>query len=118
MTKKMIALALALAGAMSVSACQTSQQTGTLAGGAIGAGTGRIRGFGRRCRRRHRGRRDRRRHGRVDRKRRDTSAPPLRAMGFRSKRQPRLPGLLPLTKPRAVAHQSAVDVPRLEVRGR
>ena len=40
MKKKMIALALALAGAMSLSACQTSQQTGTLAGGAIGAGTG------------------------------------------------------------------------------
>ncbi len=40
MMKKLIILALALAGAMSVSACQTSQQTGTLAGGAIGAGTG------------------------------------------------------------------------------
>jgi hypothetical protein len=39
MKKKMIALALA--GAVSVSACQTpQQQTGTLAGGAIGAGTG------------------------------------------------------------------------------
>jgi hypothetical protein len=37
---KMITLALALAGAMSLSGCQTSQQTGTLAGGAIGAGTG------------------------------------------------------------------------------
>ena len=37
---KMITLALALAGAISVSGCQTSQQTGTLAGGAIGAGTG------------------------------------------------------------------------------
>ena len=32
--------ALALAGAMAMSGCQTSQQTGTLAGGAIGAGTG------------------------------------------------------------------------------
>ena len=40
MMKKMIALALAFAGAMSVSACQTSQHTGTLAGGTIGAGTG------------------------------------------------------------------------------
>lgn len=40
MMKKMTVLALALAGAMSLSACQTSQQTGTLAGGAIGAGTG------------------------------------------------------------------------------
>jgi uncharacterized protein YcfJ len=41
MKKKMIALALALAGAMALSACQTpQQQTGTLAGGAIGAGTG------------------------------------------------------------------------------
>jgi hypothetical protein len=38
---KILALALALAGAASVSACQTpQQQTGTLAGGAIGAGTG------------------------------------------------------------------------------
>jgi uncharacterized protein YcfJ len=34
-------IALALAAAMSVSACQTpQQQTGTLAGGAIGAGAG------------------------------------------------------------------------------
>jgi uncharacterized protein YcfJ len=41
MKKKMIGLALALAGAMAMSACQTpQQQTGTLAGGAIGAGTG------------------------------------------------------------------------------
>src|ERR1700678_4854664 len=40
MMRKMTILALALAGAMSLSACQTSQQTGTLAGGAIGAGTG------------------------------------------------------------------------------
>jgi uncharacterized protein YcfJ len=41
MKKKMIALALAFAGAMAMSACQTpQQQTGTLAGGAIGAGTG------------------------------------------------------------------------------
>jgi uncharacterized protein YcfJ len=40
MMKKMTVLSLALAGAMSLSACQTSQQTGTLAGGAIGAGTG------------------------------------------------------------------------------
>jgi hypothetical protein len=38
MTKKMIALALV--GALAISGCQTSQQTGTLAGGAIGAGTG------------------------------------------------------------------------------
>jgi len=39
--KKTIILTLALAGAASVSACQTpQQQTGTLAGGAIGAGTG------------------------------------------------------------------------------
>ena len=37
---KMITLALALAGAISLSGCQTSQQTGTLAGRAIGAGTG------------------------------------------------------------------------------
>ncbi len=39
--KKVLALSLALAGALSVSACYTpQQQTGTLAGGAIGAGTG------------------------------------------------------------------------------
>jgi hypothetical protein len=36
-----LALALAFAGAISMSACQTSQQTtGTLAGGAIGASSG------------------------------------------------------------------------------
>ena len=40
MMKRIIVLSLALAGAMLLSACQTSQQTGTLAGGAIGAGTG------------------------------------------------------------------------------
>jgi len=41
MSNKAIAVALALAGALSVSACETpQQQTGTLAGGAIGAGTG------------------------------------------------------------------------------
>jgi uncharacterized protein YcfJ len=39
--KKTLALTLALAGALSVSGCYTpQQQTGTLAGGAIGAGTG------------------------------------------------------------------------------
>jgi hypothetical protein len=39
--KKTITFALALAGALSVAACQTpQQQTGTLAGGAIGAGGG------------------------------------------------------------------------------
>ena len=39
--KKTLAFALALAGALSVSGCYTpQQQTGTLAGGAIGAGTG------------------------------------------------------------------------------
>ena len=39
--KKALILALALAGALPLSACQTpQQQTGTLAGGAIGAGTG------------------------------------------------------------------------------
>jgi hypothetical protein len=38
---KNFALALALAAAVPTSACQTpQQQTGTLAGGAIGAGTG------------------------------------------------------------------------------
>jgi hypothetical protein len=39
--KKTLTLALALAGALSVSGCYTpQQQTGTLAGGAIGAGGG------------------------------------------------------------------------------
>jgi hypothetical protein len=39
--KRILAIALALGAALSVSACQTpQQQTGTLAGGAIGAGTG------------------------------------------------------------------------------
>ncbi|HZZ25860.1 MAG TPA: hypothetical protein VFE60_26350 [Roseiarcus sp.] len=39
--KKTLALAPALAGALSLSGCYTpQQQTGTLAGGAIGAGTG------------------------------------------------------------------------------
>ena len=39
--KKTLVLALAFAGALSVSGCYTpQQQTGTLAGGAIGAGTG------------------------------------------------------------------------------
>ena len=39
--KKPFVLALALTGALAVSGCYTpQQQTGTLAGGAIGAGTG------------------------------------------------------------------------------
>jgi hypothetical protein len=39
--KRILALSLALAGALSVSGCYTpQQQTGTLAGGAIGAGSG------------------------------------------------------------------------------
>ncbi len=37
---RILVLSLALAGAMSLSACQTTQQTGALAGGVIGAGTG------------------------------------------------------------------------------
>ena len=38
---KILALALALVGGVTVSGCYTpQQQTGTLAGGAIGAGTG------------------------------------------------------------------------------
>ena len=40
MNTKMIALTLALFGAVSAGGCATQQQTGTLAGGAIGAGTG------------------------------------------------------------------------------
>jgi len=43
--KKTIAVGLAFAGALSASACQTpQQQTGTLAGGAIGAGSGALMG--------------------------------------------------------------------------
>ena len=105
---RILVLSLALAGAMSLSACQTTQQTGALAGGAIGAGTGALIGsatFWQQRRRRHRGRRDRRRHGRADRQRRDASAPPpLRAVGFRPTRQPGLRGFLPLTKPHAAPH--------------
>jgi hypothetical protein len=40
MKKKMTVVALALAGAMSLSACATPAGTGALTGGAIGAGTG------------------------------------------------------------------------------
>ena len=40
MKQKMIAHALALATAMSVSACQTPQQQNAVVGGALGAGTG------------------------------------------------------------------------------
>jgi hypothetical protein len=46
--KESFVLALALAGAASLSACQTpQQQTGTLAGGAIGAGGGALIGSAR-----------------------------------------------------------------------
>jgi hypothetical protein len=38
--RKILALSLALAGAVSVSACQTPQQQNALFGGALGAGTG------------------------------------------------------------------------------
>ncbi len=38
--KKIIALSLALFGAVSLSACQTQQQTNTLIGGGLGAGAG------------------------------------------------------------------------------
>ena len=40
MKNKAIVLALALTGALSLSACATQQQTGTLVGGALGAGGG------------------------------------------------------------------------------
>ena len=40
--RKLMAPALALVGALAVSACQTSRQTGTLAGGAIGAAPARL----------------------------------------------------------------------------
>ena len=38
--KKMLALSLALAAAVSVAACETPQQQNALVGGALGAGTG------------------------------------------------------------------------------
>ena len=38
--KRILALSLALAGAVSVSACETPQQQNALMGGALGAGTG------------------------------------------------------------------------------
>ncbi len=38
--KKMIALSLALAGGVSLSACQTPQQQNALVGGALGGGAG------------------------------------------------------------------------------
>ncbi len=38
--KRMLALSLALAAAVSVSACETPQQNNALVGGALGAGTG------------------------------------------------------------------------------
>ena len=38
--KRILALSLALAGAVSVSACETPQQQNALVGGALGAGTG------------------------------------------------------------------------------
>ncbi len=116
MMKKMIAVALALACAISVSACQDAAADGHPRRRRDWRRHGRvdrIRGFGRQRRRGHRGRRDRRRRGRADRKRGDASATPLRAMGFRPKRQPRLRGLLPMTRPRAAAHQSAADVRRI-----
>ncbi len=38
--KRMLAVSLALAGAVSLSACQTPQQQNALVGGALGGGTG------------------------------------------------------------------------------
>ncbi len=38
--KRMLVLSLALAGAVSLSACQTPQQSNALVGGALGGGTG------------------------------------------------------------------------------
>ena len=105
--KKALTLALALVGALSVSGCYTpQQQTGTLAGGAIGAGggaligsaltggsaggaiAGGLIGAG---------------HWRADRQRRDGTAPPLRAVGLERLRQPRLPRLV-LIDPRFTRH--------------
>ena len=87
--------ALALAGAMAMSGCQTSQQTGTLAGGAIGAGTGAL--IGSAVSGGSAGGAIAGAVRRPDRQHRESSAPSLRAMGFRPKWQPRLRSLLPLT---------------------
>jgi hypothetical protein len=120
MMKKTIplALALALAGAMSLSGCETPQQRrGTLVGGALGAGTGAL--IGSAVRRRRRGSGGRRAHWRrrrcARRQSRDAPATPLRAMGVRPEWQPRLRGLLPLNQTsrasqrRAGKRQRAVD---------
>ena len=96
--KKMLALSLALAAAVSVSACQTPQQQNALVGGALGAGAGALVGSAvirRQRRRRAGGRGDRRGVGRADRRRRDADlSGPVRALGLRLQRQPRLRGVL------------------------
>ena len=84
--KKTLTLALGLAGALSLSACQTpQQQTGTLAGGAIGAGGGRadrIGAYPRQRGRRHRWGLARRRDRRFNRQRRDRATASGRCAQF------------------------------------
>ena len=107
--KRTFTLALALAGALSVSGCYTpQQQTGTLAGGAIGAGGGALIGSaltGGSAGGAIAGGIHRRGHGRVDRQRRDGAAlpPSLRAVGLERLRPPRLPRLV-LINPRFTRH--------------
>src|ERR1700683_3039951 len=107
---RILALSLALAGAMSVSACQTPQQQNALFGGTLGAGTGAligsaasggsagggaargaVGGGARRERgRRARGRCDRRGHRRAARGGGDASAELLRWAELRRRTAPRL----------------------------
>ena len=92
--RTMLALSLALAAAVSVSACQTPQQQNALVGGATRRRhrrSDRLSGLRRQRGRRARGRSDWRWHGRDDRRGGDAAAPgALRAMGLRLQRQPRL----------------------------
>ena len=105
--KKSLTLTLALVGALSVSGCYTpQQQTGTLAGGAIGAGGGALIGSaltGGSAGGAIAGRHYRRRDWRADRQRRDGAAPPLCAVGLEWLRPARLPRLV-LISPRLTRH--------------
>ncbi len=103
--KKTSTLALALVGALSLSGCYTpQQQTGTLAGGAIGAGGGALIGSaltGGSAGGAIAGGIHRRWHGRADRQCRDGAplSSSLRALGLGRLRQSRLPRLV-LINPR------------------
>ena len=95
--KKRFAITLAFVSALSVSGCYTpQQQTGTLAGGAIGAGGGALIGSALTggsaggAIAAHYRRWDRRAH----RQRGDRATQALRAVGLRLQRQPLLPRLV------------------------